>query len=172
VSCTRRGAPTLLESAQDRNKALDWASELKAARLTNDSAETFQSLYLELGYTSEALNEELEEKWQALNKDLKENWQLQDFDHLAKDLKAIQLTTKIPKMIFEEDFNSIDSYLFHLEFSRGRQNVGFINIKPDGSFYRPLMIALARFCHPSPMVFGSSIVEVPFSHHYSNLKSY
>ena len=100
----------VLESVQDRNKALlGWASQLKAAGLAIDLAETFQSLYLKLEPTSEASHEELEE-----------NWQLQDLDHLTKALKAIQLTTKIPKMIFEEDFNSIESYLFHLQITRGR----------------------------------------------------
>ena len=84
-------------------------TQLKATGLAIDSAETFQSLYLKLGPTSEASNEDVEE-----------NWQLQDLDHLTKALKAIQLTTKIPKMIFEEDFNSIESYLFHLQITRGR----------------------------------------------------
>ena len=142
----------VLESVQDRNKALlGWASQLKAARLAIDSAETFQSLYLKLGATSEASREELEDNQQQQETYL---------DHLTKALKAVQITTKIPKMISDEDFNQIDRYFFRLQFTRGRQSLGSIIIKPDESFYRPLMIALAKFCTPAPVVFGSSIVEV------------
>lgn len=135
-----------LKDVQDGNKAcLEWASQLKA-ELTIDSDETFQSLSLKLEESSQLINEELEDI-----KQLEENHLI----HLEKAITIFESKSKIPKLL-----SGFESFIFNLEFTRGRQNLGVIKIKPSEFFYRPFMIALAQFSHPSPMVFGSSIVEV------------
>lgn len=142
-------------------------SRLEGAGLNIDSDETVQSLLDKVKESSELIKDELVDLQQ-----LEENYldhlknaikvSVQFKDQSGKILPLFQPKITLPKMISDEEFNEISftSYLFLLEFTQGSQQLGSIMIKPDEAFYRPFIIGLARFCHQSPMIFGSTIVKV------------
>jgi len=142
-----------VKKKSDENDArLHFISYLKAG-LEVDPEDTVQSLRLVVDESSEFTRQDLNDVQQ-----LEEIY----LDQLKTAVKIFQSNLKIPKKFSTGEFSriSFQDYLFRLEFTRAGQNLGSIQIKPDEAFYRPFINRLARFCHQSPMVFGSSIVKV------------